>query len=158
MTLSFSSWKKPSVRRRSQRSSGLGGSLDLYESRTLLSGVAIYPQPAAAVEVAPQAAPPGNFAGTWNMSTPEGDGTAVIKQEGKFLEIGVDAMGEHVDFKGKVNGDTAKAKFNFVISGFHIKGKLTTALTGPDSMAGTAKVTVVGVAKATLPLTGNRVV
>lgn len=158
MSFTFSRWMKPSVRRRPLRSSGLGESLDLYESRTLLSGIAIYPQPAAAVEVAPAAVPPGNFAGTWNMSTPEGGGTAVIAQEGKFLEIGVDAMGEHVDFQGKVNGDTAKAKFNFFVSGFHIKGKLTTTLTGPDSMAGEAKVTVVGIAKATLPLTGTRVV
>jgi len=118
--------------------------------------VAIYPQPAAAAEVAPAAVPPGDFSGMWNMSTPEGDGTAVISQEGKFLEIGVDAMGEHVDFQGKVKGNTAKAKFNFVISGFHIKGKLTTSLTGPNSMEGSAKVTVVGVAKATLPLTGTR--
>lgn len=154
----FPRWTERNGRRRVFKSSYSGLGFEEYENRVLLSGVALYPQPATSAEVAPAAVPPADFSGTWDMVTPEGSGTAMISQEGKFLEIGVDAEGEHVDFKGKVKGETAKAKFNFVVSGVHIKGKMTVSLTGPDSMEGQAKVNVVGFTKVTLPLTGTRVV
>jgi hypothetical protein len=54
-----------------------------------LSGVAIYPQPAAAV--APAADPVGDFSGNWNiLSSLNGNpvnGTADIQQVGNQLEI-----------------------------------------------------------------------
>ncbi|MCA9433885.1 MAG: hypothetical protein KC940_25410, partial [Candidatus Omnitrophica bacterium] len=70
--------------------------MDQCESRTLLSGVAIYPQPAASVsteDVSTAAAPPGDFSGQWDINTTEGSGTAIIMQDGNKLQIALNFGG-----------------------------------------------------------------
>ncbi len=103
--------RKPS--RRPLSHSPFGFSLESYEDRTLLSGVAIYPQPAAAVsteDVAPAAVPPADFSGTWNISSPQGDGTANITQEANKIEVLFSVGALDFEGSGKVNGETAKGK------------------------------------------------
>ena len=147
--------------RRAIRSSALGSSPEYCEERTLLSGVAIYPQPAAVVVQSDDAGtasdPVGNFAGTWNINTSEGSGTAVITQDVKKLQISLNFGGFNLPANGKVKGDTAKAKIKTSFMGFKVKGKVVTSLTGPNSMAGDATVKVAGLGKLSIPLTGNRV-
>lgn len=145
--------------RRAQRHSAFATSLNPFEDRTLLSGVAIYPQPAAAVsteDVPTAAAPPGDFAGTWDISTSEGNGTANISQEGNKLQIALSFGGFDLPANGKVKGDTAIAKIKTSLMGLNVKGKVVTSLTGANSMAGTASVKVPGLGKLSIDLTGTR--
>jgi len=147
--------------RRAIRSSALGSSPEYYEERTLLSGVAIYPQPAAVVvqsdDAGTAAAPPGNFAGTWNITTSEGAGTANITQDDNQLQISLNFGGFILPANGKVKGDTASAKIKTSFMGVNVRGKVVTSLTGANSMAGDATVKVPGLGKLSIPLTGVRI-
>lgn len=160
MLTSVSRWfsRTSTPQRRKQRS--LGISLDTYEDRTLLSGVAIYPQPAAAVAaetVTPAADPPADFSGHWDIMSLE-NGTADISQEGNKLEILIDVAGISDDAHGKVKGNTAKAKFKTSFGGGTLKGKITATLLDPSSMEGTIVAKVPGLGKQTLNFTGSRMI
>lgn len=147
--------------RRAIRNTVLGGAPEFCECRTLLSGVAIYPEPAEVHvqtdDVGTAADPPGNFAGMWNIFTSQGNGTANITQDGKKLQISMNFGLFNIPGKGKVKGDTAKAKLNTNLMGYKVKGKVVTSLTGPNSMAGDASIKVSGLGKMNVPLTGTRV-
>ena len=144
--------------RRKQRPNGF--SFDTYEDRTLLSGVAIYPQPAAAVateSVPPAADPPADFSGHWDIMSLE-NGTADITQEGNKLEIQIAVSIFNDDAHGKVKGNTAKAKFKTSFNGGNIKGKITATLLSPSSMEGTIVAKVPGLGKQTVNFTGSRMI
>lgn len=126
--------------------------IDSYEDRTLLSGVAIYPQPAA---VSPAADPPADFSGTWNISSPQGDGTAEITQNGADAQVALSFGGFVFNTDAKVKGNVAKAKINETIGGFAIKGKMTTTLLEPGAFEGTAKIKKSPIGKITLDFTGS---
>ncbi|MCA9092634.1 MAG: hypothetical protein KDA68_04055 [Planctomycetaceae bacterium] len=146
--------------RRARRYSSFGASLDQCESRTLLSGVAIYPQPAASVsteDVSTAAAPPGDFSGQWDINTTEGSGTAIIMQDGNKLQIALNFGGFDLPASGKVKGDTAKGKIKATVMGLKVKGKVVSTLTGANSMAGTASVKVPGIGKLSIDLQGVRI-
>jgi len=148
-------FSKP-VPRRQSRSSNFGISPETFEDRALLSGVAIYPQPAAAVateSVTPAADPPANFAGLWTIDSVV-DGTADIQQEGNQLEIQIDIAGINDDAHGKVKGNNAVAKFKSSFDGGNIKGKITATLLSPTSMEGVITVKIPGAGKQTFNFTG----
>lgn len=149
------------IPRRARRSRHFSSSLDCYESRTLLSGVAVFPQPAEAVgisgEVGTAATPPENFAGLWNIFTPDGPGTAIILQSGADLQVSFNFGPISLPAQGKVKGDTAKIKIKTTVMSYKVKGKVVTTLNGPNSMEGNVKLKVVGVEKVKLPLIGTRV-
>lgn len=151
---------KTTATRRAVRSSVWGSGLDRFEDRTLLSGVAIYPQPAAvAVEnVDTTAAPPADFSGDWNIDSTEGSGTAAITQTGNQAHVVLNFYGTIVEVDGKVKGDTAKIKVKQTIEGFSVKGKITATLDTPYEMSGTAKAKVAGLGKFTVPFTGAKVI
>ncbi len=160
MLASVSNWfSRTSIpQRRKQRPNGF--SFDTYEDRTLLSGVAIYPQPAAAVateSVTPAADPPADFSGHWDIMSLE-NGFADIIQEGNKLEIFIDVAGISDDAHGNVKGNTAKAKFKTSFSGGTLKGKITATLLDPSSMEGTIVAKVPGLGKQTLNFTGSRTI
>lgn len=159
MGLFFTRNSGVSRRRRSTRQTAFCTSLDLCENRTLLSGVAIYPQPASvAVEnVETAATPPGDFAGHWNISTSEGSGTADITQDGNKLQISLNFGGFNLPANGKVKGDTARAKIKTSFMGLNVRGKVVSSLTGANSMAGDATVKVPGLGKLSIGLTGTRI-
>lgn len=140
--------------RRSVRPSAFGTSFDCYEERTLLSGVAIYPQPAAAV--APAADPPGNFAGTWTISSDQGGGTAQITQEGSQAQVALNILGFDFDGTAKVKGNVASFKIKETILGAPIRGKVTATLTGADTFTGTAAVKKSPLGKMTINFDGAR--
>lgn len=161
MSSSITQWftgvSKP--QRRKQRSTGF--SFDTYEDRTLLSGVAIYPQPAAAVateKVTPAADPPGDFGGAWEISSSIGGGTAQIQQEGNKLEIQFVGGDFDDDAHGKVTGNTAKAKFKISFEGGNLKGKITATLENSSEMSGTVTGKVPGLGKQTISFTGMRLI
>ena len=146
--------------RRARRYSSYGASLDQCESRTLLSGVAIYPQPAASVsteDVSTAAAPPGDFSGQWDINTTEGSGTAIIMQDGNKLQIALNFGGFDLPASGKVKGDNDKGKIKATVMGLKVKGKVVSTLTGANSMAGTASVKVPGIGKLSIDLQGVRI-
>lgn len=126
--------------------------MDCYEDRTLLSGIAIYPQPAAAV--APAADPPGNFAGTWNISSSQGDGTAEITQEGAQAEILLSLGGFDFDGTAKIKGNVATLKIKETILGAKVRGKVTATLTSDTTFDGTAAIKKSPLGKMTIDFTG----
>ncbi|MCA9099380.1 MAG: hypothetical protein KDA36_13380 [Planctomycetaceae bacterium] len=147
------------TRRRPLNRSAFGSSFDTYEDRTLLSGVAIYPQPAAAVateDVTPAADPPGDFSGVWDITSSQGDGSANITQTGNKIDVVFTVNALDFEGSGKVKGDTAKGKVKLLLFGQKIKGKLITTLTGPDAMEGTAIVKKSPIGRLDLPFTGIR--
>lgn len=161
MFTSVSRWISRTTKPGRRKSRACGLSFDTYEDRTLLSGVAIYPQPAAAV--APTADPVGDFSGNWNiLSSLNGNpvnGTADIQQEGNQLEILVNLGIFSDDAHGKVKGNTATAKFKTSFNGGTIKGKITaTLLNNGSDMDGTITAKVPGLGKQTLDFTGSRTV
>ncbi|MCA9095516.1 MAG: hypothetical protein KDA68_18685 [Planctomycetaceae bacterium] len=147
--------------RRAVRPSRLSGSLEFCESRTLLSGVALYPQPAEVVQqsgdVDIAAPPPENFAGFWNVFTPDGPGSVIIIQAGNQLQVTVNFGIASLPATGKVKADTAKIKINTQFMGYKVKGKIVSTLTSLNSMEGKAKVKIPGIGKSNVPLTGTRV-
>ena len=161
MLASVSNWfsRTSTPQRRKQRTNGF--SFDTYEDRTLLSGVAIYPQPAAAVateDVTPAADPPGDFAGTWDITSSIGGGTAQIQQEGNKLEIQFVGGDFDDDAHGKVKGNNAKAKFKISFEGGNLKGKINASLESPTDMSGTVTGKVPGLGKQTVSFTGTRMI
>ncbi len=142
--------------RRAVQSSVWGSGLDRFEDRTLLSGIAIYPQPAevATADAGTAAAPPADFSGDWNIDSSEGSGTAAITQNGNQVHVVLDFYGTIVEVDGKVKGDNAKIKVKQVIESFNVKGKIKATLTSPSEMSGTAKAKVAGLGKYTVPFTG----
>ena len=160
MLASVSNWfSRTSIpQRRKQRPNGF--SFDTYEDRTLLSGVAIYPQPAAAVateSVPPAADPPADFSGHWDIMSVE-NGTVDIVQEGKKLEIQLAVGIFSDDTHGKVKGNTATAKFISIFESFKIKGKITGTLLDPSSMEGTIFAKLPEIGKVTANFTGSRMI
>lgn len=145
-------------RRRPLNRSAFSSSFDTYEDRTLLSGVAIYPQPAAVAteDVAPAAVPPGDFSGMWDIASTQGTGSADVTQNGNKIDVLFIVNGLNFEGSGKVKGDTAKGKVKLVLFGQTVKGKLTTTLTGPDTMEGNAAVKKSPIGKLDLPFTGTR--
>lgn len=146
--------------RRAVRRSAWGSAFDVFEDRTLLSGVAIYPQPAevATADAGTAAAPPANFSGEWAIDSSEGSGIATITQDGNQVHVVLDFYGTIVEVDGKVKGDTAKIKVKQVIESFNVKGKITATLNDPVSFSGTAKAKVTGLGKFTVPFTGSTVI
>ncbi len=126
--------------------------MDCYEDRTLLSGIAIYPQPAASV--APAADPPGNFAGTWNISSAQGDGTAEIEQEGNQAQVALSIAGFDFDGTAKIKGNVASFKIKETILGAPIRGKVTATLTSDTTFNGTAAIKKSPLGKMTIDFTG----
>ncbi len=147
------------TRRRPLNRASFGSSFENYEDRTLLSGVAIYPQPAAAVatdDVTPAADPPGDFSGIWDITSSQGNGTANVIQDGNTIDVVFTVNSLNFEGSGKVKGDTAKGKVKLVLFGQTVKGKLITTLTGPDAMEGTAVVKKSPIGRFDLPFTGIR--
>jgi len=159
--------RKRRAYRASQLSSSLVNSpLEICEERALLSGVAIYPQPAqVAVEtpstnqqVSVAGVPPADFSGTWKLATSEGLVNADIGQDGKKLEIVLNHDGTILPATGKVKGETFKARIKTEILGYKVRGKIISELTGPVTMAGNIVVTAQGaIPKIDTPFTGVRV-
>lgn len=140
------------------RSSVWGSGLDRFEDRTLLSGVAIYPQPAAvAVENSnASAAPSADFSGYWSINSTEGSGIVRVKHvTDNEIFVYPDFYGTTLELHGKVKGDTAKIKVKQTIEGFNVKGKITATLDSPTEMSGMAKAKVAGLGKFTIPFTGT---
>lgn len=136
--------------------------LDQCEDRPLLSGVAVYPQPAfiSIERVEASVAPPIDFSGYWNIDSTEGAGVAFIKyryRDGNEVLVNLMFYGTTVGVEGKVKGDTVKLKVNQTIEGFDVKGKIKATLDNPTEMSGTAKAKVAGLGKFTVPFTGTKV-
>lgn len=105
------------------------------ESRTLLSGVAIYPQPAS---VKPQAAAPADFSGHWNMT---------VQDEPAFRGLtltqdGTDVTGTYSVDEGSVvdypftDGTVAKKKLTIEIDDGFYTFTLQLKLQGQDGFKG----------------------
>lgn len=161
MSSSFTQWFTGTSRPQRRKHRSTGFFFDTYEDRTLLSGVAIYPQPAAAVateEATPAAESPADFGGTWNISSSIGGGTAQIQQEGKKLEIQFIGGDFDDDAHGKVKGNTAKAKFKISFEGGNLKGKINATLESVTDMSGNVVGKVPGLGKQTVSFTGTRLI
>ena len=147
--------------RRAVKSSMWRSGLDRFEDRTLLSGIAIYPQPAevATADAGTAAAPPSDFSGEWNIDSSEGSGTAAITQNGKKVHVLflLDFSSTFVEADGKVKGDNATIKVKQVIESYSVKGKIKATLDNPSEMSGTATAKVAGLGKTTIPFTGSKV-
>lgn len=156
------------IPKRAVRSRPMGVSPDACETRTLLSGTAIFPLPAVVsmVEVAANApiaalAPPADFSGNWNITkTPPGSaGVMVISQNGNKLEISLGVEGFDLPLTGKVKGETAKAKIvNGTVMGASAKGKFRMMKTGKNLMSGEVNLKVKGNGKMSFSITGVRVI
>ena len=154
--------------KRAVRCRPLGVYADTCETRTLLSGTAVFPLPAvvSTVEVAANVpvaalAPPADFSGSWNITkTPPGSaGVMVISQNGNKLEISLGVEGFNLPSTGKVKGETAKAKIvNGTVMGFSAKGKFRMMKTGKNLMSGEVNLKVKGNGKMSFSITGVRVI
>ncbi|MCA9095727.1 MAG: hypothetical protein KDA68_19745 [Planctomycetaceae bacterium] len=124
----------PRVRRNRSRSS-IVTSIDSYEDRTLLSGVAIYPQQAPAPEAADVITPsqvPFDYHGPWCVEGQPSDadgsmpppiywhGDMDIVQDGKKLDITIYFEGEEYHASGKVKGDNARIKLMINVGGYDV--------------------------------------
>lgn len=153
---------KSSARRRLKKGSALvpGGRLEALETRDLLSA---HVAAAVAGETAdhkkhPAAGPVANYAGTWNVTSDFGNGTATITQDGKATSATVNITGigsftgtGHVTGKGQL-----KSKQHVSVMGFNLTVKLTLSLNGPDAFSGTGKTKVPGVGPVTAQFAGTR--
>lgn len=107
----------------------------IMESRTLLSGNAIFPQPAS---VKPQAATPADFSGQWNMT---------VQDEPVFTGLnltqdGTDVSGTYRIDDGSVvdypftNGTVAKKKLTIEVDDGFFQFTLQVKLKGQDAFKG----------------------
>lgn len=124
----------PRVRRQRSRSL-LAHSFENCEERTLLSGIAIYPQQAPAPEAADVITPsklPFDYHGPWCVEGQPSDadgsnpppffwhGEMDIVQDGKNLDITIHYNGQDYHATGKVKGDNARFKLMINVDGFGV--------------------------------------
>ncbi|MFO1022047.1 MAG: hypothetical protein U0903_15345 [Planctomycetales bacterium] len=151
-----------STRRRVKKGSALvpGGRLESLETRDLLSAhvSSALAGEAGAHKKHPAAGPVANYAGTWNVTSDFGNGTATITQDGKATAATVSITGigtfqgtGHVTGKGQL-----KSKQHVSVMGFDLTVKLTLTLNGPDAFTGTGKTKVPGVGPITAAFNGTR--
>jgi len=149
----------PRVRRNRTRSS-IVSSIESYEDRTLLSGVAIYPQQALAPEAADVVTPsklPFDYHGPWcvegHPSDANGDkpapiywhGDMEIVQDGKNLDITIFYNGEEYHASGKVKGDNARFKLMINVGGFNVVAmcpRMNVALIDENNFHGVGRLKV----------------
>ncbi|MCA9093437.1 MAG: hypothetical protein KDA68_08130 [Planctomycetaceae bacterium] len=144
-------------RRRISNSSTFSPAIEHYENRTLLSGAAIYPQPAVAVvpeNVATAADPPADFSGIWFIFSPDGFGTTGFPQDGKKIDVNIPINGLRYAGSGKVKGNTAKVKVKNSTADQTIKGKLTMTLSNPFALQGNLFIKKSPTGPLNIPFTG----
>lgn len=150
----------PRVRRNRTRSM-IASTFDTCEERTLLSGVAIYPQqtdvtPEAADVVTPSKLP-FDYHGEWcvegHPSDADGEtdpypyffGQMDITQDGKKLDIVIHYNGQDYHATGKVKGDNARIKMMINVDGYDIVAmcpRMNVALIDDNSFHGVGRLKI----------------
>lgn len=136
--------------------SRLGGSVDHYEQRTLLSATVFTVEQQKTAQPADLAA---NFDGTWNVTANNnGTGTILIDQNGRDTQATVNVGTYQFTGTGNVFLKWLRVKNVTEVDGVKVKQILRAHKTGDDEMAGVLKIKAKGSPKVVDNFQGDRVI